>query len=165
MLGCIGVAPPRGSAISTATSGPYGGNMDYRDVSPGASVMFPVFTEGALLFVGDGHARQGDGEIVGTGVEISMDVTLSVELVKDRELHWPRMETATHLIALGNARPLDQALQHATTELTRWLVDDYGYDVRGASHLFGQALEYDIGNVFDPAYTIAAKIEKALLEG
>jgi acetamidase/formamidase len=164
MLGCIGVAPPRGQAISTATSGPYGGNMDYRDVAPGATVMFPVFTDGALLFVGDGHARQGEGEIVGTGIEISMDVAFTVDLVKDHPTHTPRMETATHLIALGNARPLEEALQRATTELMRWLRAEHGYDGRGASHLLGQAIEYDIGNVFDPAYTVAAKIARRHLE-
>ena len=163
MLGCIGVAPPRGQAISSATSGAYGGNMDYRDVAPGATLMFPVFEEGGLLWIGDGHARQGEGEIVGTGIEISMDVTFSVELVKDHSIRTPRMETATHLIAPGNARPLEQALQHATTELLRWLRDEHGYDARGASHLFGQAIEYDIGNVFDPAYTVAAKIARDLV--
>ena len=164
MLGCIGVAPAGEQAISTATSGPYGGNMDYQGVEPGATVMLPVFMPGALLFVGDGHAVQGEGEIAGTGIEISMDVAFSVELVKSSELlgaiRWPRMETATYLIALGNARPLDQALQHATTELVRWLCAEHGYNTRGASHLLGQAAEYDIGNVFDPAYTIAAKISK-----
>jgi len=169
MLGCIGVAPAGGQAISTATSGPYGGNMDYREVEPGATVMLPVFVPGALFFVGDGHAVQGEGEIVGTGIEISMDVAFSVELVKSSDVagavRWPRMETATHLIALGNARPLDQALQHATTELVRWLCTEHGYDTRGASHLLGQAGEYDIGNVFDPAYTVAAKISKAALQG
>jgi acetamidase/formamidase len=160
MLGCIGVAPVAGQAISTATSGRYGGNMDYRAVTAGVSISFPVFTPGALFFVGDGHAAQGDGEIVGTGIEISMDVSFRVELRKNAELRWPRMKTETHIIALGNARPVDQALQHATTELIRWLCSDYGYDTRGASHLLGQALEYDIGNVFDPAYTVAAKIAK-----
>ena len=167
MLGCIGVAPAGGQAISTATSGPYGGNMDYREVAPGATVMLPVFVPGALFFVGDGHAVQGEGEIVGTGIEISMDVAFAVELVKASdlvgEIRWPRMETATHLIALGNARPLDQALQHATTELVRWLCAEHGFDTRGASHLLGQAGEYDIGNVFDPAYTVAAKIAKVRL--
>jgi amidase len=126
--------------------------------------MFPVFVEGALLWIGDGHARQGEGEIVGTGIEISMDVTLSVDLVKNSPIGTPRMETPTHLIALGNARPLEEALQHATTELLRWLRTDHGYDARAASHLFGQAIEYDIGNVFDPAYTVAAKIAKDLIE-
>ena len=167
MLGCIGVAPAGGQAISTATSGAYGGNMDYREVEPGATVMLPVFVPGALFFVGDGHAVQGEGEIVGTGIEISMDVAFTVELRKSSEVagtpRWPRMETATHLIALGNARPLDQALQHATTELVRWLCSEHGYDTRGASHLLGQVGEYDIGNVFDPAYTVAAKISKARL--
>jgi len=161
MLGCIGVAPAGGQAISTATSGPYGGNMDYRLVAPGATVLLPVFTEGALLFVGDGHAAQGDGEIVGTGIEISMDVAFTVELRKGIEARWPRLETATHLIALGNARPLDQALQHATTELVRWLAAEHGVDNRAAAHRLGQVGEYDIGNVFDPAYTVAAKIAKA----
>ena len=163
MLGCIGVAPERGQAISTATSGQYGGNMDYRLVTPGATILLPVFMPGALFFVGDGHAIQGDGEIVGTGIEISMDVTFSIELRKNVNAHWPRMETDSHIITLGNARPLDQALQHSTTELVTWLCSDYGYDVRGASHLLGQALEYDIGNVFDPAYTVAAKIAKKLI--
>lgn len=163
MLGCIGVAPAGGQAISTATSGPYGGNMDYRLVAPGATVLLPVFTEGALLFVGDGHAAQGDGEIVGTGIEISMDVAFTIELRKNVEAHWPRMETDTHLIALGNARPLDQALQHATTELVRWLAAEHGIDTRAAAHRLGQVGEYDIGNVFDPAYTVAAKIAKTYL--
>ena len=163
MLGCIGVAPERGQAISTATSGQYGGNMDYRLVTPGTTMLLPVFMPGALFFVGDGHAVQGDGEIVGTGIEISMDVTFSIELRKNVHAYWPRMETDSHIITLGNARPLDQALQHSTTELVRWLCSDYGYDARGASHLLGQALEYDIGNVFDPAYTVAAKISKELI--
>ena len=163
MLGCIGVAPAGGQAISTATSGPYGGNMDYREVAPGAIVLLPVFASGALFFVGDGHAAQGEGEIVGTGIEISMDVAFTVELRKAVETNWPRMETATHLIALGNARPLDQALQHATTELVRWICAERGYNIRAASHLLGQAAEYDIANVFDPAYTVAAKISKAAI--
>ena len=169
MLGCIGVAPNGEQTISTATSGRYGGNMDYREVASGAVVMLPVFAPGALFFLGDGHAVQGEGEIVGTGIEISMDVTFTVDLRKASggagPHRWPRVETDTHLIALGNARPLDQALQHATTELVRWLCSEHGYDARGASHLLGQAGEYDIGNVFDPAYTVAAKIARARLAG
>jgi len=160
MVGCIGVAPSGGQAISTATSGRYGGNMDYRHIATGATILLPVLTAGALFFIGDGHAVQGEGEVVGTGIEISMDVAFTVQLRKQVNSRWPRMETATHLIALGNARPLDQALQHATTELVRWLCSDHDYDVRGASHLLGQALEYDIGNVFDPAFTVAAKMSK-----
>ena len=163
MLGCIGVAPPRGQAISTATSGPYGGNMDYRGFVAGVTAYFPVFEAGALLFVGDGHAVQGEGEIVGTGIEISMDVEFTVELHKDHQISWPRGENETHIFTAGNARPLDQALQHATTEMLRWLAADYGLDSAAASHLMGQLVEYDVGNVFDPAYTMVCKLAKAVL--
>ena len=84
MLGCFGVAPGRGQAISCATSGRHGGNMDYRGFREGVTVYFPVFVEGALLHVGDGHALQGDGEIVGTGIEISLDVEVTVDVVKGK---------------------------------------------------------------------------------
>ena len=164
MLGCFGVAPPQGQAISCATSGEHGGNMDYRGFREGVTVDFPVFAEGALLHVGDGHALQGDGEIVGTGIEVSMDVELSVEVLKGKTICWPRAEDETFVMAVGNARPLDQAVQHATTELLKLLRDDYGLDYRAGSALLGQFIRYDVGNVYDPAYTMVAKVEKALLE-
>jgi acetamidase/formamidase len=163
MLGCFGVAAERGQAISTATSGPHGGNMDYRGFRQGVTVTFPVFAEGALLHVGDGHALQGDGEIVGTGIEVSFDVELTVRVLKGRRSAWPRAEDDEHVMAVGNARPLDQALQHATTELMRWLEQDFGLDYRASSVLLGQCVRYDVGNVYDPAYTVVAKLEKRLL--
>jgi amidase len=163
MLGCFGVAPPRGQAISTATSAEHGGNMDYRGFVTGVTVYFPVFVPGALLYVGDGHATQGDGEIVGTGIEISMEVQFTVHLVKGKPIRWPRGENAEYIFAVGNARPLDQAVQHATTEMLRWLNEDYALDARGASLLLGQCVEYDLGNVFDPAYTMVCKLRKGLL--
>ena len=116
--------------------------------------------EGALLHVGDGHALQGDGEIVGTGIEVSIDVEVTVGVIKGREIGWPRADDGEFLMAVGNARPLDEAVQHATTELMRWLADDYGLDVRASSALLGQLIRYDVGTVFDPAYTMVAKIAK-----
>ena len=163
MLGCFGVAPPRGQAISTATSAEHGGNMDYRGFVTGVTVYFPVFVPGALLYVGDGHATQGDGEIVGTGIEISMEVQFTVHVVKGKPIRWPRGENAEYIFAIGNGRPLDQAVQHATTEMLRWLNEDYALDARGASLLLGQCVEYDLGNVFDPAYTMVCKLRKGLL--
>jgi amidase len=163
MLGCFGVAPSEGQAISTATSAKHGGNMDYRGFVAGVSVHFPVFVAGALLHVGDGHATQGDGEIVGTGIEISMEVQFSVRLIKGRRIHWPRGENKEYIFTVGNARPLDQAVQHATTEMLRWLSEDYGLDTVSASILLGQCVEYDLGNVFDPAYTMVCKLPKVLL--
>jgi amidase len=163
MLGCFGVAPPGGQAISCATSGEHGGNMDYRGFREGVTVDLPVFAEGALFHVGDGHALQGDGEIVGTGVEISMDIEFSLEVLKGKTIRWPRAEDETYVMAVGNARPLDEAVQHATTELLRLLAEDHGLDYRAGSALLGQFVHYDVGNVFDPAYTMVAKVEKALL--
>ena len=163
MLGCFGVAPPRGQAISTATSAEHGGNMDHRGFVPGVTVYFPVFVSGALLHVGDGHATQGDGEIVGTGIEISMQVQFTVQVIKGKRIRWPRGENAEYIFAVGNARPLDQAVQHATTEMLRWLKEDYKLDATAASLLLGQCVEYDLGNVFDPAYTMVCKLRKALL--
>lgn len=164
MLGCFGVAPARGQAISTATSAENGGNMDYRGFVEGVTVYFPVFVPGALLHMGDGHALQGDGEIAGTGIEISFDVQVTVRLLKGKTIKWPRGENAEYIFTLGNARPLDQALQHATTEMLTWLQQDYGLDATGACTLLGQCVEYDVGNVYDPAYTMVCKMRKDILE-
>ena len=163
MLGCVAVAPANREAVRTSTPGEFGGNMDYNGVNAGVTLMLPVSEPGALLFIGDGHARQGDGEVVGNALEISMDVELTVDLIKGKRIGWPRLENDTHLMAIGSARPLLQALQHATTELQRWLMTDYGYDERGSSLLLGHALEYDIANVVDPHFTVVAKIRKDLL--
>lgn len=163
MLGCFGVAPPGGQAISTGTSGAYGGNMDYRGFVTGVTVYLPVFVEGALFHLGDGHAVQGDGEIVGTGIETSFDVRFTVRVIKDKRIRWPRGENGDTIFTVGNARPLDQATQHATTEMLRWLQEDHGLDARGAHILLGQCVEYDLGNMFDPAYTMVCKVSKHLL--
>ena len=139
--------------------------MDYRGFVDGVTVYFPVFVPGALVFVGDGHAVQGDGEIVGTGIEISFDVQFTVRVLKGKTIGWPRGENADFIFTVGNARPLDQALQHATTEMARWLQEDYGLDALGAGILLGQCVEYDVGNVFDPAYTMVCKVPKQVLSG
>jgi len=164
MIGCFGVAPAGGEAISTATSASNGGNMDYRGFGPGARVWFPVFEPGALFFLGDCHAIQGDGEIVGTGVETAMEVEIRLSVLKNRHQAWPRGETAETIYTLGNARPLDQALQHATTEMFDWLTgDEYGLSAVAASHLMGQLVRYEVGNVFDPAFTMVCHMPKKYL--
>jgi acetamidase/formamidase len=123
-----------------------------------------VFAQGALFFLGDGHALQGDGEIAGTGIEVSMDVEFSVDLIKGRTIEWPRGEDSQYIFTVGNARPLDQCVQHATSEMLRWL-EEYGLDAQHASLLLGQCVRYDLGNIFDPAYTMICKMEKKLLSG
>ena len=182
MLGCFGVAPGGGQILSTGTSGTYGGNMDYRGFVSGVTVYFPVEVPGALLFLGDGHAVQGDGEIVGTGVETSFEVQFTVRVQKGRQIFWPRGENSDYIFTVGNARPLDQCIQHATSEMLRWLQEDNLFlsaspeisqndnarikvklDPLGANLLLGQCVQYDLGNMFDPAYTMVCKVPKRFL--
>ena len=165
MIGCFGVAPDLGQAISTATSGRYGGNMDYRGFKPGVEVMFPVSVPGALFFLGDVHAQQCDGEIVGTGIETAADVTFTARVLKGQKIGWPRGLNETEIFTIGNARPLDQALQHATTEMLDWLMADYGLDAVAASHVMGQCVRYDVANVFNPAYSVVCRVARSALTG
>ncbi len=163
MLGCVGVAPRGKEAIATSTPGAWGGNMDYAAMITRAKLMLPVNEPGALLFLGDGHARQGEGEVVGSGLETSMDVEFTVGLIKKKDIGWPRLENDTHIMVLGSARPLLEAFQIAKAELQRWLITDYGMTERGAQIFMGEAAEYEIANVVDPSFTVVAKIRKTLL--
>jgi amidase len=162
MVGCFGVAPDDGQAISTRTAGSHGGNMDYRGFKEGVTVYLPVYEEGALFSLGDGHALQGEGEISGMGIEISFDVRFTVRVAAGR-IRWPRAENDEAILCVGNARPLDQAVQHCTTEMVRWLRDDYRLDPSAAGILLGQCVEYEIGNVYDPAYTVVCKLARKYL--
>jgi acetamidase/formamidase len=137
--------------------------MDYAFMGAGVKLMLPVNEPGALLFLGDGHARQGEGEVAGTGLETSLDVEFTVDLIKKKAIGWPRLEQDTHIMVLGSARPLLEAFQHATSELQRWLMADYGFTERGAQAFMGQATEYEIANVVDPNFTVVAKIRKSTL--
>lgn len=163
MIGCFGVAPTDGEALSTATCGPYGGNMDYRLFRAGTTAYFPVSVAGALFFLGDAHALQGDGEIAGTGIEMPAEIEVELRLIKGRPIVWPRGETDEFIFTVGNARPLEQALQHATSEMLRWLESDFQLDRVSAAHVLGMAVRYDIGNVFNPAFTVACRLEKSVV--
>jgi amidase len=160
MLGCIGTTPEGGQVLSTATAGTHGGNMDYPGIAEGATIYLPVFVPGGELYLGDGHATQGDGEIAGSGTEVSFDVRFTVDLLKGRRIGWPRGENAEWLFTLGNARPLEQALQQATSEMVRWLEQDYALEPASVGLLLGQAVRYELANVFDPAYTMVCKVPK-----
>jgi acetamidase/formamidase len=94
-----------------------------------------------------------------------MDVEFSVQLVKKAPIQWPRLENDTYIMVLGSERPLLQALQHATSEMHRWLMADYQLSDRGAALLMGQALETEVGNVVDPHFTMVVKLRKSILAG
>ena len=93
-------------------------------------------------------------------LKTSMEMEFRLELRKGWPIGWPRGIAASgeELFTIGNARPLDQALQHATTEMLTWLETDYGYDTFAAGHLLSQTVRYDIGNVFNPAYTVVCRM-------
>src|SRR5689334_20753827 len=148
MLGCVGVAAPGVFGPTSAISGNYGGNMDYNRINEGATVVLPVFHPGALLFIGDGHALQADGEPTGTGIETSMDVEFTVALRKNAELSNPRLENADWIISIGAqpefVSPLDHALKIATSDMVNWLTKDYGMEPWAAHLLVGYQGKYDV---------------------
>jgi acetamidase/formamidase len=163
MLGRVAVAPRGQEAFSGIWPGDFGGNMDAQEIREGTTVYLPVFHDGAYLYFGDGHARQGDGEISGTGLETSMDVVLEIDLVKDKQIAWPRLEDSTHIMVVGAARPLIDAFRIAHVELIEWLVKEYGFGKIDAYALMGQVAESSIANVVDPLYTVVAKFPKRFL--
>jgi acetamidase/formamidase/creatinine amidohydrolase/Fe(II)-dependent formamide hydrolase-like protein len=163
MLGRVAVAPDGDDAFGGLWPGPFGGNMDVSDVREGTTVYLPVFHEGALFYFGDGHALMGDGEVCGSGLETSMDVAFRFSLLKKKEIAWPRLEDAEHLMVAGSARPLTDAARIAFAELVGWLVADYGFAKADAYQLVSQTAVVRLANVVDPLYTVVAKFPKRFL--
>jgi acetamidase/formamidase len=163
MLGCIAVAPAQQWAIRTTDSGRFGGNMDYNELVEGTTVYLPVNHPGALLFVGDGHAAQGDGELTGDALETSMDIEFTVDLIEGRNFGHPLFENAEYLISVGIGGSLDQALQMATSGMMRWLERDYKLGASEASVVMGFAMRYDVADLVGTQVSIAAKLPKSAL--
>jgi acetamidase/formamidase len=163
MLGRVAVAPAGEEVWGGLWPGDFGGNMDAADVTQGATVHLPVFHPGALFYFGDFHALQGDGEIVGSGLESTADVTLQFDLVKGKRIRWPRIENDEYIMVAGSVRPLVDALRIAYVELIEWLVSDYGFDKIEAYQIVSQVGVVRVANVVDPNYTVVAKFPRALL--
>jgi acetamidase/formamidase len=163
MLGRLAVAPAGDEAFGGLWPGNFGGNMDAADAREGTTVLLPIFHDGAFFYFGDGHALQGDGEICGSGLETTMDVTFEFDLIKGRRIRWPRMEDADDIMVAGSARPLVDAFRIAQVELIEWLVEDYGFDKLDAYQVVSQGGHSRIANVVDPNYTVVAKFPKRLL--
>jgi acetamidase/formamidase len=163
MLGCVGVAPPGSARYRSGFLGSFGGNMDYNQLREGISVYLPVYVPGALLFVGDGHAAQGAGELTGNALETSMDIEFTVDVQSGGAPPNPRMENSDYLMASGIAGSIDEALRGATTNLVRWLEAMYGLNAAEVSSLLGTAIVYDIAEVVDPQPHVVAKVPKPVL--
>ena len=164
MLGCVAVAPPANQSFRTGWPGSFGGNMDYNGLREGVTVYLPVNVRGALLFVGDGHAAEGDGELNGDALETSMDVEFTVDLVRGQATQAPRMENTEWIMASGIANSLPEALQQATTELLRWIERDYKLSANESAIVVGTSVRYDIAEVVDPLVHIVAKLNKEVLQ-
>ncbi|MEO5742754.1 MAG: acetamidase/formamidase family protein [Vicinamibacterales bacterium] len=161
MLGCVGVAPAGDFAPTSSPAGSYGGNLDYNAIGEGSTVILPVYHPGALLFIGDGHALQGDGEPTGTGIETSMSVAFTVELRKKANLTGPRVETSEHIISVGSqpefASSTNRGLQMATSDMVNWLTTEYKMEPWAAHLLIGYQGRYDIVTV---AGSVGLKLPK-----
>lgn len=163
MLGRLAVAPQGAEAFGGLWPGNFGGNMDAADAREGTTVYLPIFHDGALFYFGDGHALQGDGEIAGSGLETTMDVTFQFDVIKGQRIRWPRMEDADDIMVVGSARPLVDAFRIAQVELIEWLMADYGFEKMEAYQVVSQGGHSRIANVVDPNYSIVAKFPKRFL--
>jgi acetamidase/formamidase len=161
MLGCVATAPGFGQpGFATGDSGRYGGNMDFNEIIEGATVYLPVTQPGALLYVGDGHALQGDGELNGNALETSMEVEFTVELLPKQSVPAPRVENATHIMTMGLGGSLDDAFRNATANLGQWLDQQYKLTPSEIAMVVGTSVEYKISEVADRNAGVVAKLRK-----
>ncbi len=137
--------------------------MDYNQFGEGVTLYFPVYHPGALLFLGDGHAAQGDGELTGDALETATEYSFTVDLIRNRNLPMPRSENAQYRMASGIANGLQEAVQQATTNLARWLTDDFKLNANEVALVLGTSIRYDIAELVDPMVHVVAKIDQSVL--
>jgi acetamidase/formamidase len=126
-IGTLGVAPDREVTTSIDGQGDWGGNLDIRDATAGNAIHLPIYHEGALFYLGDVHASQGDTEFTGTAAETQATARLKLDVIKGKRVPWMRIEKPNSIIALDAYRPLEVAVETATVRLIEWLVSDYGF--------------------------------------
>jgi amidase len=163
MLGCVGVAPPHDETLGAGHLGVFGGNMDSPEIREGVTLYFPVFQPGALFYLGDGHAEQGDGELPGQGLETSMDVQFTVDVIPNASLGQPRVEDNNFEMVMGTGVSVDAAMKNATTGMSRWLASTYHLTPHDIAAVLGTAMKYEIAEVVDSEYDVVAKVSKDAL--
>lgn len=167
-IGSIAVAPEREVESTVLGQGSWGGNMDVHDICAGTRLLVPCYHQGALLYVGDVHACQGDTEFYGTAMESRGTVTLRCEIVKAKQMPFVRLEKEDSIISLACARPLEEAVWRASIQLMQWLTGDFGCSQRQAYLLLGVNPDFHI-NVYQMAlmgklqYTVGAELLKRSL--
>jgi len=166
MLGCVGVAlNPAAAPPGTGDSGHFGGNLDFNEIVEGSAVYLPVSAPGALLYVGDGHAAQGDGELNGNALETSMDVEFSVDVIPAQRVPGPRVESADYIIAMGLGGSLDDAMRQATANMASWVEDQYKLTPSEMAQVLGTSAEYKVSEVADRNVGMVLKLKKERLQG
>jgi len=165
MHGTLGVAPAAGEVVMSITPSAHGGNMDTPELRAGTTVYLGVNVPGAQLSLGDGHCRQGEGEVCGTAVEAAMRTVVVVDVVKGGAPAWPRLESDEFLMSTGSVRPLEDAFRVSQRDLVGWAAELTGWDTLDAYQLVSQAGLAPAGNVVDTNYTMVAKLAKAYLPG
>jgi amidase len=164
MLGCIALAPPVADVVpDTGKFGAWGGNLDFNEIVEGTTVFLPVSVPGGLLYLGDAHAAQGDGELNGSGLETSMDVEIRVELLPKSPISAPRVESSSHLMTMGLGASLDEALRKATTNMVDWLMARHGMTFSEVSQVLGTSAEYRVSVIAGNNAGIVLKVHKERL--
>jgi amidase len=163
MLGCISVAPPGFEAFTGPHLGVYGGNLDYNGTVSGTTMFFPVFHPGALFGFGDGHAAMADGEVTQTGLETSMAVDFSVEVIRGYQTQGVREEDPDYIISFGVAGSLQEALKVSTAQLATWIKHDYGLTDSEVALFLGAEMKYEVTELVDPEFNVVSKVPKSAL--
>ena len=165
MLGCVATAPGFASAPPpTGDSGGYGGNMDFNEIVEGVTVYLTVNQPGALLYVGDGHAAQGDGELNGDALETSMDVEFTVDVLHDKRIRTPRVESDSQIMTVGLGGSIEDALQTAISGMAQWLEQDYRLTPSEIAQVLGTSTQLNISEVADRNAGVVAKLSKSRLQ-
>jgi amidase len=162
--GSLGVAPPHGELRLSVVPDSFGGNLDIPDLGAGATLYLRANVDEAMVYIGDGHFAQGDGELAGTAVEGALNTELIFANCGGREdAPWPRLETDTEIAVIGCARPLEDAVRIAAHGLVHWVSRLCGLVPSDAHQLISQNCRLRIGNLVNPLYTVAAFVEKERL--
>lgn len=162
-VGCVGVCPPRGEVISSLFAGDFGGNMDLPFLRPGTTVILPVFAPGGLFMLGDIHAAQGHGEIIGGGIETSGEVDFTLSLLRDDGLSFPRAIDGENVYAIASHGDLRQAVGLACTRLIDWLAAEFEMNRFDAYALMTHTVSIITGNAVTAPYTVAAAVPRGVL--
>ncbi|MDP9444732.1 MAG: acetamidase/formamidase family protein [Actinomycetota bacterium] len=163
MHGTVGVAPPANEVIMSITPSAHGGNMDTAEMRAGTTAYFGVNVDGAMLALGDGHARQGEGEVCGTAVEVAMRTVVVVDLIRGQAPPSPRLENDDFVMTTGSARPLEDAYRMSQYDLVGWTGLLLGLEELDSYQLVSQAGLAPAGNVVDTQYTMVGKLPKSIL--